>query len=95
MPEDLALTPADTSDNASNDQEPLDPFVQAPPADTDPVEPEDTVPRPLPVKRPSTARERLEAAGVVFNDTDSVEGLPQHKTLTYYIVTLSWLAHPL
>ncbi|KAL8718578.1 MAG: hypothetical protein Q9225_004308 [Loekoesia sp. 1 TL-2023] len=44
---------------------------------------------------PPSAKERLEAAGVKFNDADSVKGLPENKTSTYYVVTLTWRAHRL
>lgn len=40
----------------------------------------------------STARQRLEAAGVVFDDEGSVKGLPARATDTYYVVTLTWQA---
>lgn len=44
---------------------------------------------------PPSAKERLEAAGVKFNNADSVKGLPEHKTSTYYVVTLTWRAYRL
>ncbi|KAL8947286.1 MAG: hypothetical protein Q9222_006414 [Ikaeria aurantiellina] len=46
-----------------------------------------------PQKAPSTAKERLKAAGVVFDEAASVQGLPEERTWTYYIVKLTWEAH--
>ncbi|KAL8722977.1 MAG: hypothetical protein Q9181_007382, partial [Wetmoreana brouardii] len=42
---------------------------------------------------PSAPRKRLEADGVVFDDSASVTPLSEDDTWTYYVVTLIWEAH--
>ncbi|KAL8703805.1 MAG: hypothetical protein Q9201_003020 [Fulgogasparrea decipioides] len=42
---------------------------------------------------PSAPRKRLEADGVVFDDSASVPPLSENDTCTYYVVTLTWEAH--
>ncbi|KAL8689881.1 MAG: hypothetical protein Q9218_004546 [Villophora microphyllina] len=44
-------------------------------------------------KDPSTARQRLEADGVVFDDSISVRPHALDVTSTYYVVALTWEAH--
>lgn len=44
--------------------------------------------------KPTTAKERLVADGVKFWDEDMEPDLPEDKTLTYYVVHLTWYAHP-
>lgn len=41
----------------------------------------------------TTPRQRLEAAGVVFDDSASDTCKSTNETCTYYVVTLSWEAH--
>ncbi|KAL9614178.1 MAG: hypothetical protein Q9167_001330 [Letrouitia subvulpina] len=52
------------------------------------------VERPLPKTRfrtPCTARERLIARGVVFDDENSLLDLPEEDRMTYYVVKLTWV----
>ncbi|KAL8736502.1 MAG: hypothetical protein Q9166_000294 [cf. Caloplaca sp. 2 TL-2023] len=79
--EDLALTP----DLAPNETPPVESSSQQPSNQEGE--------RGKVLKGESTARERLKAAGVVFDDAGSVEVLPEHQTSTYYVVTLTWEAH--
>ncbi|KAL8707327.1 MAG: hypothetical protein Q9220_007639 [cf. Caloplaca sp. 1 TL-2023] len=44
-------------------------------------------------KVPSTARERLEAAGVTFDDSAFAQGLSEQSSSTYYVIKLTWEAH--
>lgn len=44
---------------------------------------------------PPTVKERMEAAGIVFNETESVRGFPEDETCAYYVVNLIWEAHPI
>lgn len=41
----------------------------------------------------TTPRQRLEAAGVVFDDSASDTSKSMKETCTYYVVTLTWEAH--
>ncbi|KAL9603183.1 MAG: hypothetical protein Q9219_001386 [cf. Caloplaca sp. 3 TL-2023] len=84
-PETLALTPDHTSDSGLVDDSTSQ---SAAPGDAAESSAMQTSP-----KAPPTAKERLVAAGVVFNDAESVKGLPEHMTSTYYVVTLTWHAH--
>ncbi|KAL8834572.1 MAG: hypothetical protein Q9170_003700 [Blastenia crenularia] len=82
LPEDLALTPPQPTDADLATYFPSDSQLQ------DAAEASPGKPR-------SSAKERLQAAGVIFNNTDHVRGLPEHLTSTYYVVTLTWRARRL
>lgn len=92
--EDSVLT-SDASEDASTSQISSSSAEQSHPAETSSITNRSDNPFSLnSILNPPTVKERMEAAGIIFNDIDSVQGFPEDQTCTYYVVSLVWEAHP-